>query len=152
MSYLAPERCLKLPHCLRSTRGPRSRHFFGSHVCHTWGGSTTWSSTLMILGSAMTSRVPENLTLASGKWVPWEPDPGSGGHPLGRTGSSNVRPTFDAWIAFRHEGDERAIGTCRHERNGPSLGQRPSTTNDACATCFKDSTPFGTSLFCDRRP
>ena len=53
MSYLAPERCLKPPHFFRSTRGPRSRYFSGSQVCQTWGGSTTWSSTLMILGSAM---------------------------------------------------------------------------------------------------
>ena len=34
----------------RSTLGPRSRNRSGSHVSHTWGGSTTWSSTLMILG------------------------------------------------------------------------------------------------------
>src|SRR3974390_2430620 len=53
MSYLAPDRCLNEPHRLRSTRGPRSRYFSGSQVCQTWGGSTTWSSTLMILANAM---------------------------------------------------------------------------------------------------
>src|SRR5262245_21275815 len=36
-----------------SMRGPRSRNFSGSHFCHRCGGSTTWSSTLMILGSSI---------------------------------------------------------------------------------------------------
>src|ERR1700728_4164200 len=34
----------------RSTRGPRSLNLAGSQDCHTCAGSTTWSSTLMILG------------------------------------------------------------------------------------------------------
>src|SRR5581483_8664712 len=38
------------PSPCRSTRGPRSRNFSGSHVCHRWGGSTTWSSTLTMRG------------------------------------------------------------------------------------------------------
>src|SRR5205807_3102683 len=44
--------CLKSPHRLRSTWGPFSRYFSGSHVCQTCDGSTTWSSTLMIFGSS----------------------------------------------------------------------------------------------------
>src|ERR1700734_3107332 len=34
----------------RSTRGPRSLNLAGTQDCHTGAGSTTWSSTLMILG------------------------------------------------------------------------------------------------------
>src|ERR1700730_5456310 len=37
----------------RSTLGPRSRNFGGSQVSQRWGGSTTWSSTLMIFGSSV---------------------------------------------------------------------------------------------------
>src|SRR5437764_15273373 len=44
--------CLKSPHLFFSTCGPFSRYFSGSHVCQTCGGSTTWSSTLMIFGSS----------------------------------------------------------------------------------------------------
>src|SRR4051794_25321185 len=50
--YFAPGVSLKSPHFLRSTFGPRSRHFSGNQVCQTCGGSTTWSSTLMIFGSS----------------------------------------------------------------------------------------------------
>src|SRR5216684_3732996 len=48
----------------RSTRGPRSRNLGGSHACQTWAGSTTWSSTLMILGIAASSmaRLLDGLT------------------------------------------------------------------------------------------
>src|SRR3954452_24907008 len=40
-------------------RGPRARCLSGNHVCHTCAGSTTWSSTLTILGSCWsTERSP----------------------------------------------------------------------------------------------
>ena len=42
----------------RSTCGPRSRNFAGSHVCHRWAGSTTWSSTLTIRGISIGVLVP----------------------------------------------------------------------------------------------
>ena len=42
-------------------RGPRSRHFEGNHVCQTWGGSTTWSSTLMIFGSSRIEGSPTSF-------------------------------------------------------------------------------------------
>src|SRR5688500_7441041 len=35
---------------LRSMRGPASRYRSGSHVCQRCDGSTTWSSTLTIIG------------------------------------------------------------------------------------------------------
>jgi hypothetical protein len=34
----------------RTMRGPCSRYRAGSRSCHTWGGSTVWSSTEMIQG------------------------------------------------------------------------------------------------------
>ena len=57
MAYLAPFFMRILPHCFRSTRGPFSRYFSGSHVCQTWAGSTTWSSTLMIFGRSTASPI-----------------------------------------------------------------------------------------------
>ena len=48
-----PREVLEGTPALALDRGPRARHFSGSQVCHTCGGSTTWSSTLMIRGSAM---------------------------------------------------------------------------------------------------
>jgi hypothetical protein len=41
----------------------------GNHVCHTWGGSTTWSSTLMIRGSCTDFQGTGGLTLASGNEI-----------------------------------------------------------------------------------
>src|SRR5215471_851011 len=46
----------------RSTLGPRSRYRSGSQVSQTWGGSTTWSSTLMILGITTESDTPSDYT------------------------------------------------------------------------------------------
>src|SRR5579863_3112664 len=89
MSYLAPDRCWKLPHRLRSTRGPRSRYFSGSHVCHTWGGSTTWSSTLMILGSAMSPRLPNGPEP--------RPSPGRPGARQDPGRDASVAPGREAW-------------------------------------------------------
>ena len=44
------------PHRARSMRGPCSRIRAGSRSCHRCGGSTTWSSTLMMLGISRTAR------------------------------------------------------------------------------------------------
>src|SRR5262245_59935316 len=101
-------------------RGPRSRYFCGSQVCHTCDGSTTWSSTLMIFGSAMTlpARVWDRfayLTLASGT----TPSLGRGaGHGLGvglagglvRVG---IRPAGEA---VGHPTDHVARGRSDHAR------------------------------------
>src|SRR5436190_10116879 len=58
--------CLKSPHRFRSTWGPFSRYFAGSHVCQTCDGSTTWSSTLMIFGSSsIAGHATAELTSAS---------------------------------------------------------------------------------------
>src|SRR5262245_9288247 len=47
----------------RSAFGPRSRNRAGSHVSQRCGGSTTWSSTLMILGKSACTHAPgRNLT------------------------------------------------------------------------------------------
>src|SRR5256885_16221575 len=73
MSYFAPLTSVILPKRSRTMRGPFSLYFSGSHACQTWAGSTTWSSTLMILGSSTT------LTLASGK----HHDQAGAAHPIG---------------------------------------------------------------------
>ena len=54
--YEAPVASEKSPHRARSTRGPRSRIEAGRRSCHKCGGSTTWSSTLMIFGSSVMLR------------------------------------------------------------------------------------------------
>src|SRR5436190_14003416 len=62
--------CLKSPHRFRSTWGPFSRYFSGSHVCQTCDGSTTWSSTLMIFGSSsIGAKATAVLTWTSVLWV-----------------------------------------------------------------------------------
>src|SRR5215831_15600906 len=50
--------CRMVPIPRRSTRGPRSRRLAGSQSRHRWAGSTTWSSTLMILGSSRSTLGP----------------------------------------------------------------------------------------------
>ena len=52
-----PPMCSMSPMPRRSALGPRSRKRAGSQVSHRCGGSTMWSSTLMIFGSGV--RAPE---------------------------------------------------------------------------------------------
>src|SRR4051812_26370655 len=101
-SYFAPGLCTKGAQLWRSTRGPWSRYFSGNQVCHTCGGSTTWSSTLMILGKSTT------LTLASGitRWPAGAIDP------------------FGLQVA-PHPFDMSLMG----HRSGPVLGYRVGSFN-----------------------
>ena len=50
--------CFIDPMPRRSTRGPRARKRSGSQRSQRCAGSTTWSSTLMILGSSAAMRAP----------------------------------------------------------------------------------------------
>src|SRR5438874_4984276 len=77
--------CLKSPHRLRSTWGPFSRYFSGSHVCQTCDGSTTWSSTLMIFGS---SSIGAKATAGFDADVSFTAGRGSGPRPRSRSGRS----------------------------------------------------------------
>src|SRR5206468_7266772 len=87
----------KSPHRLRSTWGPFSRYFWGSHVCQTCDGSTTWSSTLMIFGSSsIGSQATANLTPAS--VFPWVEDLGGrrhAEHPVGVAHDRHGHPVGD---------------------------------------------------------
>src|SRR4051794_36872057 len=108
ISYFAPPFSLNPPHFLRTIFGPRSRNLSGSHVCQTCGGSTTWSSTLMILGSsATTAIVPRNLTRVSGS--------GAGSaHQQG--GRIQIQRVASVAVGHRHEHVVAPIGALDEHR------------------------------------
>ena len=117
----ARRRCASCGRCpRRSTLGPRSRKRAGSQVSHTCGGSTTWSSTLTIVGSSQLagrwSSVTVGLHLGSDGVSDTLP-----GHLTGRQiGSAAMPLDLAALVAPTAHGGRHLRGAER--RGGRALG------------------------------
>ena len=130
--------CFMPPTPRRSTFGPRSRYFAGSHGSQTCAGSTTWSSTLMIFGIMAPRLYEPQFTMPYAGFTTvasrWQRTCGSAGRTrpssTSSTGGSRPTPTASTSTSCGTKltaAEVADTGRPAGRRRSPSSAWRPAT-------------------------